>query len=518
MGNILTTIRPEDIIEFLVPINKALAAAREKWRHVWDDSGFINKLSLAEKGLKTLDESTSLPGQESQKWGLALADWVVCYEFEVLQGFGSTFWDLKSGEVEGARALATTWGVALGKLLAQVLRFSLVCGVGDIIISIVQQMPIEALREGIYRTATPDYFKQMALLNYSLAVFEGDTAKAMKAKCTLENSYTELQEEINHSFPSTEQCKEMKAQIVGLLTEAFNLLKGRDVKEEFIRRAPGYFKGVAWYLGFNFSRQVNSNPERLRPILDFLGGNAEVKAAMQTIRHKHAWEGDRDKVAFIVWQEYAPKVKHYKKLPSVEKISENGDESMLIGFDKGIRGYIKPRAAIDVLVGISQGEMRRYVTKAGKNERASQQRMMNKQRGVKPPTEWWSQEGKTEGEIRKRVTKEIEDLKGQEIPASDFEGSDRSITDVLEQAAERQAFDQWQEERRSFIKEELELEELCKQTTLTPRQQLVKKLYDKPDEEVALALFKKFHKPVKPGAVRKLRHALRNKLKKVANK
>ncbi len=131
----------------------------------------------------------------------------------------------------------------------------------------------------------------------------------------------------------------------------------------------------------------------------------------------------------------------------------------------------------------------------------------------------WLPEGKTEEEVGKQVDKDLLGLAGREVLDYEIETEGESIS-TLQQAADREAFGQWREtkvedERKALITERLH--GLVQKAKLTPRLQLVAKLYDKPNNEIALALSKVFAKKVKPGAIRALRHDLLQKLREAAS-
>ena len=62
------------------------------------------------------------------------------------------------------------------------------------------------------------------------------------------------------------------------------------------------------------------------------------------------------------------------------------------------------------------------------------------------------------------------------------------------------------------------VDELSRKAKLTPRLRLASKLYNKPDDEIALALSRRFGKEVKAGAVRALEHDLLERLREIAPK
>jgi hypothetical protein len=59
------------------------------------------------------------------------------------------------------------------------------------------------------------------------------------------------------------------------------------------------------------------------------------------------------------------------------------------------------------------------------------------------------------------------------------------------------------------------IQELCNTAKLTPRQSQVRELWDRENAEIAQELERRFSKAVTPGAVRKLRHDVLEKLKRV---
>lgn len=156
------------------------------------------------------------------------------------------------------------------------------------------------------------------------------------------------------------------------------------------------------------------------------------------------------------------------------------------------------------------------LVRCAKNRLVDEIRKANRRLGIKVPRKASSQ-GESEDEVMKRVSEEIEGLRGREVLDREIETDEGDIT-LLERAGDSRALrDYWEEEgeaARQAFKQEL-AEALMDKAKLTPRQRVMAKLFDQPDEEVASSLREAFGKPVTCGAVRKLRHDTLEKLRSV---
>ena len=192
---------------------------------------------------------------------------------------------------------------------------------------------------------------------------------------------------------------------------------------------------------------------------------------------------------------------------------------MQIGLLKGLNW-----AAMQELSGLKKkaktGELRRALTKASRNELLREIRRQNRRLGIVLMKEPYP-EGKTEDKIREQITQANASRASKEIPDYDVEGEEETNTSMLGMASDSQSFEKWKGEQSEDESQEDERQELITQrimelagkARLTPRQKLVARLYNLPDEDIANALQREFGKPVKPGAVRKLRHDLVKKLR-----
>lgn len=192
---------------------------------------------------------------------------------------------------------------------------------------------------------------------------------------------------------------------------------------------------------------------------------------------------------------------------------------MQIGLLKGLNW-----AAMQELSGLKKkaktGELRRALTKASRNELLREIRCQNRRLGSVLMKEPYP-EGKTEDKIREQIAQANASRASKEIPDYDVEGEEETNTSMLGMASDSQSFEKWKVEQSEDESQEDERQELITQrimelagkARLTPRQKLMARLYNLPDEDIANALQKEFGKPVKPGAVRKLRHDLVKKLR-----
>ena len=176
-------------------------------------------------------------------------------------------------------------------------------------------------------------------------------------------------------------------------------------------------------------------------------------------------------------------------------------------------------AAMQELSGLKKktetGELRRALTKASRNELLQEIRRQNRRLGIVPMEEP-DPEGKTEDKIREQIAQANASRTSREILDCYVEGEEETSASMLGLSRDRQSFKKWKGEQSEDEMQELvtqRIMELSSEAKLTPRQKLMARLYNMPDEDIANALQREFGKPVKPGAVRKLRHDLVKKLR-----
>lgn len=185
-----------------------------------------------------------------------------------------------------------------------------------------------------------------------------------------------------------------------------------------------------------------------------------------------------------------------------------------VGLFAGIQ-TLREQSLLELLPRGAAGELRNYLAKAAKHKLFGEIRSENRRLGIEVPPDW-SCEGKTRDEIRNLTEKDLRALAGREVLDYNLETDDGPIS-TLAQAGNRQAFTAWQEtevelQRKALITEKVQ--EFCSRVKLTPRLQLVADLFDKPNEEIALAYYKRFGKRLKPGAIRTAKFRLLQKLGK----
>jgi hypothetical protein len=208
----------------------------------------------------------------------------------------------------------------------------------------------------------------------------------------------------------------------------------------------------------------------------------------------------------------------YSGIDNWDKPTNDEPELLQIGLWNGL---VSTRAQnlLELLAKGSTGELHNYFAKASENRLKQEIRRENRRRGIKVPPKG-SLEGKTEDEIRKQVDEHHRALLGREVLDYELKSESGSLN-ILDQASDRQAFREWSEaeveaQRGALVSEKVR--EFTSGVKLTPRQKLVVNLFDKPNEIIATALYKRFGKLVAPGAVRKLRYDLLRKLKEIAQK
>ena len=185
-----------------------------------------------------------------------------------------------------------------------------------------------------------------------------------------------------------------------------------------------------------------------------------------------------------------------------------------VGLFAGIQ-TLREQSLLELLPRGAAGELRNYLAKAAKHKLFGEIRSENRRLGIEVPPDW-SCEGKTRDEIRNLTEKDLRALAGREVLDYNLETDDGPIS-TLAQAGNRQAFTAWQEtevelQRKALITEKVQ--EFCSRVKLTPRLQLVADLFDKPNEEIALAYYKRFGKRLKLGAIRTAKFRLLQKLGK----
>ncbi len=161
------------------------------------------------------------------------------------------------------------------------------------------------------------------------------------------------------------------------------------------------------------------------------------------------------------------------------------------------------------------GELRRALTKASRNKLFEEIRSQNQLFHIVPMKEP-DPEGKTEDEIREQIVQANASRTSKEILDFDIKGEEETSASWLGMEGDRQGFEKWKDEQSEDEKQELVAQHLMKlvgKVKLTPRQDLMARLFNMPDEEIADALQEEFGKPVKPGAIRKLRYDLVKKLR-----
>lgn len=506
----------DDLLDLLTPLDKsdypsstAMKALVDYYNPSFPDSNPL--------GSKEFWDKHQMPKEN------LIADWATLCSYEVLKGFGhDSASQLQGSDLEALKQLASTFGIYLARELERtILRWEFFTTVFDFLcdawVTLFRQFPDKALGEAIQGSLTPAYIRAHMLAQYTTALFLGDRHLLSEAQEVLEASDSEIEKGIREvwgTYSKEEIGRGLKAKTVEIATLFRNLFASDEIREMFHSVSPEGIKFIAWYLGYTLRVNMRSKRQTVTRLLRAMSlHHLEIEACIQEYGYYYSWGGDENEAVKHACQAVAPR--YFSLHCKAENLRER-DQEKFVGIWKAVKSYPskKPlRVALDDAV---SGRFTSYLVKSAKNQEIDYIRMINRQRGVKPQREW-SQEGKTEEEIRRQIDKGIEDLRGRELLAPDFENPDGSITSALEQAEQKQSFDQWhEEERENFVAEKVE--ELCQKTKLTPRQQLVRQYYNKSDKEIALLLRDKFNKPVTPGAVRKLRHDLLKKLKKVANK
>ncbi len=162
-----------------------------------------------------------------------------------------------------------------------------------------------------------------------------------------------------------------------------------------------------------------------------------------------------------------------------------------------------------------RGELRHSFIKTSQNRLFQEIRSQNRRLGIVLMEES-DPEGKTEEEIQDQIARANASRAPKEILDYEVEGEEGTSGSMLGLAGDRQGFEKWKDEQSEDEKQELVAQHLMKlvgKVKLTPRQELVARLFNMPDEDIADALQREFGKPVKPGAVRKLRYDLVKKLR-----
>jgi hypothetical protein len=222
------------------------------------------------------------------------------------------------------------------------------------------------------------------------------------------------------------------------------------------------------------------------------------------------WGGDENKAVELAIDGLGPELErrmyqHPLFIPGPKFVDKDtmrephNDERqhLAIGLYKGLKS-IEKKPLTETIERAPDGYVSNYLARAAKNELTSAIRATNSQLGVEPG-------------LFPSGREVLEQPVGLSEPG-------RSLLDV---ASDQQGFEQWRaqeekETRRAYAKEKVS--ELASKVQLTRRQRLVVQLWDKDDTEVAGALGKAFGKPVRPGAVRALRHDVLVKLRGAAKK
>lgn len=262
--------------------------------------------------------------------------------------------------------------------------------------------------------------------------------------------------------------------------------------------------------------------------------STENRAVVEDRKATHGWGGDRNKAFEIldgvlkVKLEAELKVKRwhipgarYEGKDSWEKPSNDEPQLLQIGEFHGLE-WARKQDLLELLSRGASGELRNTLIKIAINTLFGGIRKQNRTLGIEVPPDW-SNEGKTEDEIREQLDKDLRASTSREVLDRKIQSKDGYIN-ILEQGQDKQAFTEWTESR---VEEEAEeatalkmekLTELSHKAKLTPRLRLVAKLYDKPNDEIAARLQKEFRKPFTVGAVRALKYDLLVKLKEASKK
>jgi len=250
----------------------------------------------------------------------------------------------------------------------------------------------------------------------------------------------------------------------------------------------------------------------------------EYAALVEYVMACYGWGGNRNKALELVRDSLDPELDSERRrkglrIPGARYggieswIEPHNDEPqlMIIGLFEGLE-WAANRGLVHILADVPTGKLRNSLKMAATHNLIDGIREANRQLGIGVLPDWL-QKGKSQDEIRilKQMLKEVPDY---EIRTPDAEPSS-----VLGMAADKEGLRSWAEdererEREAFVAETVA--QLVDHANLTPRLRLVAKLFDKPDTVIAAKLGEAFGKPVKPGAVRVLRHKLLVKLKETA--
>lgn len=251
----------------------------------------------------------------------------------------------------------------------------------------------------------------------------------------------------------------------------------------------------------------------------------EIRAVVEDREAMHNWGGDHDKAFLLLdgalgvdlqrrlkFKKWRIPGSRYRGFDNWEKPLNDEPELLRIGELYGLK-WARKQDLLELLGKGASGELHNAFVKIAVNTLLGEIRKANQRSGIRVPPDW-SSEGKTEEEIRKQIDKDLHALAGRELLDYDVETEDGSVS-ILQQAGDKQAFEEWQEtetKRKVLITEKVQ--QLISRVKLTPRLQLVADLFDKPNEEIALAYYKRFGKRVKPGAIRTAKFRLLQKLGK----
>ena len=257
----------------------------------------------------------------------------------------------------------------------------------------------------------------------------------------------------------------------------------------------------------------------------------EYEAVTAQKELQRGWDSDKDRPTRLAIKATGKGLPHLLKLPaysvhllrSVDPDSwyePHSDEYQLaqIGLFRALLYLGESYALGELKCAAFSGELLGYLQKAAKNNVLEEKR--REYRRVCTPTPLPMGIEVDEGGMGQDHG--IGMATCMEIPDYSIEDPEGGTTTLIEQAANRQSYEQWRHGEDDMTSWEnrqeasQRLAEMVLMAKLTPRQLLVYKSWDMANTEIARILKREFGKLVKTSAVRKQRHNVIDKLRKTA--